>query len=99
MTDNHDRAIGRIEGKLDRLLSDKDYEKKKWAELYKRISSYECKVDSTVRRLEKIEKPIAELNKWRERMLGAAMLISVSAALIGGAVASYWNKLADIFKG
>lgn len=67
MTEKYERAIGRIEGKLDRLLADKDYEKKKWAELYKRIDSYERKVDDMVMRLEKVEQPVAELNKWRER--------------------------------
>jgi len=45
-----------------------------------------------------VEKPVVELNKWRERAIGAAMLISLSTALIGKAVASYWQTISALFR-
>ena len=56
------------------------------------------RIDDVRKRIESVEKPVAEFNRWRERAIGALMLVSLVAALIGGAIAAYWHKIIDAFK-
>lgn len=56
------------------------------------------RIDGVLKRIESVEKPVAEFNRWRERAIGALMLVSLVAALIGGAIAAYWHKIIDAFK-
>jgi len=49
-------------------------------------------------RLKEVEKNTADFNRWKERGVGALMLISAIAALIGGTLATSWQKILDIFK-
>ena len=105
MTENQERAIGRIEGKLDRLIEDMNTDTKKREEQDDRLARIERsqddldrRVEAILKRIESVEKPVAELNRWRERAIGALMLVSLVAALIGGAIAAYWHKIIDAFK-
>ncbi|AQS40808.1 MAG: Hypothetical protein BHV28_00820 [Candidatus Tokpelaia hoelldobleri] len=105
MTDNHDRAIGRIEGKLDQLIGEQRRATQKRGDMYKQLEALRKNQDEITRqikdvdrRLEHVEKPIAEFSRWRERAVGAAMLLSMTAALIGGTVAAYWAKIVAIFR-
>jgi len=45
-----------------------------------------------------VEKNTADFNKWKERGVGALMLISAAAALIGGAFAASWQKILEVFR-
>ena len=56
------------------------------------------RIDDVRKRIESVEKPVAEFNRWRERAIGALMLVSLVAALIGGAIAAYWHKIVDAFR-
>jgi len=56
------------------------------------------RIDDVRKRIESVEKPVAEFNRWRERAIGALMLVSLVAALIGGAIAAYWHKIIDAFR-
>lgn len=105
MTDNHDRAIGRIEGKLDQLIEEQRRAMQKRSEMYKQLESLRKNQDEMTRqikdvdrRLGYVEEPVTEFNRWRERAIGAAMLISLTAAMIGGTVAAYWAKLVAMFR-
>ncbi|UXM94630.1 hypothetical protein N5853_11050 [Bartonella sp. HY329] len=105
MTESHDRAIGLIEGKLDRPIEDMERATEKRALQYERIDRIERKQDHTERtakeilhRLEKVEKPVSDFNRWRERAIGALMLVSLISAFVGGTLASYWGKIISIFK-
>lgn len=105
VTESHDRAIGRIEGKLDRLIVDTERGNESRAQQYKRLDQIERKQDSAdkkaddiIKRLEKVEKPVSDFNRWRERAVGALMLVSLISALVGGTLASYWGKIISIFK-
>lgn len=105
MTENHDRAIGRIEGKLDRIIDEMKLEAEKRDEQDSRLERIERSQDNAdkraediFKRLETVEKPVAEFNRWRERANGALMLVSLVAALIGGTVAAYWHKIVDAIK-
>lgn len=50
-------------------------------------------------RLEAVEEPVADFNRWRERGVGAVMLISFAAASIGGAFATFGRKLWAVIAG
>lgn len=101
MTDaNTERSIGRIEGKIDLMLAEQaqaaesrkqTYEK--LDDLARKVDQTEAKVESIDNRLEKVEEPVAEFSRWRERGVGALMLISFAAASIGGIVATFGKKV------
>jgi len=116
MTENHDRAIGRVEGKIDLMIKDNcriidnqnraDIGRKQLyeaieslrAEMRTEIADYKRRLGLAEKRLDALEKPVAELNRWRERAVGAIMLVSISAATIGGALAVSWQKIMDVFR-
>jgi len=105
MKENHDRAIGRIEGKLDILLEKQTSADKKHSELYEKIDRIQRQQDQTDQkvamvdqRLEKIEKPVAEFTRWRERLIGAAMLLSFIAAVVGGSAVIFWQRIVAAIK-
>lgn len=100
-----ERSIGQIEGKLDLLIEDMKADSKKRDEQDDRLERIERsqdvlgrRIDDVLKRLEGVEKPVAEFNRWRERAIGAMMFVSLAAALIGGAVATYWHKILSAFK-
>jgi len=105
MTDNHDRAIDRIEGKLGLLLKRQERREDRRGDIYKQLESLRKNQDTMTRdikniniRLDAVEQPVAEFNRWRERMIGASMLISLLVALAGSTVAAYWTKVVTIFR-
>lgn len=105
MTENRDRAIGRIEGKLDRIIDEMKLDSEKREEQDKRLERIERSQDNAdkrtediLKRLETVEKPVAEFNRWRERAIGALMLVSLVAALIGGSIAAYWHKIVETLR-
>lgn len=101
MTDaSQDRAIGRIEGKLDLIIADQEKARQDRRQQYERLEKLERlteatdrKADSIDKRLEKVEEPVAEFSRWRERGVGAIMLISFAAASFGGLLATFGKKL------
>jgi len=119
MTDNRDRALGRVEGKIDLMIKDNNriidnqnradigrkqlYEaiealRAEIADYRHQLKGLQEDVVALGKRVDELEKPVAELNRWRERAIGAAMLISIVAAIIGGALAASWQKIMDLFR-
>lgn len=105
MMDNHDRAIGRIEGKLDRLIEEQTCASKRNGELYLKMENIQRKQDfldqqivAIDQRLEWVEQPVIELNRWHERAIGALMLVSVIAAAVGGSTVFFWQKIISSIK-
>lgn len=97
---SQERAIGRIEGKLDLILAEQEkaatarkaqYEKLDG--LDRKVEATETKVQSIDKRLKGVEEPVAEFSRWRERGVGAVMLISFAAASLGGFLATFGKKL------
>ncbi|WP_295966153.1 hypothetical protein [uncultured Bartonella sp.] len=86
--DEQDDRLARIERSQDELGRRIEHSQD---DLSKRI-------DGVLKRIESVEKPVAEFNRWRERAIGALMLVSLVAALIGGAIAAYWHKIVDAFR-
>jgi hypothetical protein len=95
-----DRALGRVEGKLDLILAEQEkaaqarkaqYEKLEG--LDRKVEATETKVDGIDKRLEKVEEPVAEFSRWRERGVGALMLITFVSASVGGLFVAFGKKL------
>lgn len=101
-----DRAIGRIEAKLDRVVSDQEQARLDRREHYKRMEAVERNQELTAQtlqtmneRMAAVEEPVADFNRWRERGVGAVMLVSFVAACLGGAIAVAGRKLWAIIVG
>jgi len=95
-----ERAIGRIEGKLDLIISDQEKARQDRKQQYERQEKTESFLEPLQRnyesvdsRLEKVEEPDANFNRWRERGVGAVMLVSFFAAIFGAVIASFWKKV------
>lgn len=99
---NLERSLGRVEGKLDLILRTQDEEKSTRRAHYERMATVERAVETlaadAVRidsRLTVVEKPVAEFSKWRERAIGALMLISFVSAATGATIMALWKHLLD----
>jgi len=105
MSDNHDRAIGRIEGQLKQIIESQNRAEIGRKQLYEllaalreEIADYKHRLDRLEARMDKLEKPVAALGKWGERGLGALTVISIIAAIAGGTLAASWQKIMDVFR-
>ncbi len=100
ITPSVDRAIGRIEAKIDGVLIDQAQSRADRKENYKRMEAIERGQERTAEtlkaideRLAAVEAPVSDFNRWRERAVGAIMLVSLVAASIGGLIVSFGKKL------
>lgn len=99
MTDNNiDRALGRLEGKVDLILQEQQSAAANRKQTYERLEEINKKVDDAASKIEhadarlaKVEAPVAEFSKWRERAIGALMLISFVSAATGAAMVAAWK--------
>jgi hypothetical protein len=69
----------------------------KLEKLDKKIEAADSKMENIERRLDAVEGPVSEFSKWRERAIGAIMLISIISALVGGGVVAGWAKIVAWF--
>ncbi len=106
MTDSDARAIGRLEGKIDLMLAEQQAAAQSRKQTYEKLETLDKKIEATDvkvaaidRRLESVGEPVAEFSRWRERGIGAIMLISFVAASIGGIVTAAWGKIVAWFAG
>lgn len=100
MNDSDARALGVLEGKMDLMLADQEgaaqsrkhtYEKLETMD--KKIDATDVKIDAIDKRLEAVEDPVAEFSRWRERAVGAIMLVSFAAASLGGLAVAFGMKV------
>ncbi len=101
-----DRAIGRVEGKLDQIIKDMDRARDDRKQQYDKQEKTDRTLDEVMRqlrsvdsRLSNIEEPVADFNRWRERGVGAIMLISFAAASFGGLIATFGKKIWALITG
>lgn len=107
MTDaGQERAIGRVEGKLDHLIKDQEQARSDRKQQYERQEKSERLLEEMGRqmqvidaRLQKVEEPVADFNRWRERGVGAIMLVSFAAASLGGLLATFGKKIWALMTG
>jgi hypothetical protein len=84
-----DRSLGRLEGQMSAILSSQA----KIIEQLDALSKTPAEIANMQKRLEKIE-PIAEdFGRWRERGVGAIMLLSFIAATFGAVLTAAWHKI------
>jgi hypothetical protein len=103
---NQDRAIGRIEGKLDLIIAEQERAALARKVQYEKLDALDRKVDKTDNkvasidnRLEVVEAPVAEFSRWKERAIGAIMLISFVSAVSGAMIVALWKKMWTVFGG
>jgi prefoldin subunit 5 len=84
-----ERALGRLEGKMEAILSAQEKTNEQLAALSRTPSD----IEAVRERIEKIEPMAEEFNRWKERGVGAVMLISLLAAMIGAAVTALWQTI------
>jgi len=95
-----DRAIGRLEGKVDLLLRGESAATVSRKQLYEKLDSVsrkldltESKVESVDKRLKAVEDPVAEFSRWRERGIGVVMFIGFLSAAFGAFIATVGKKI------
>lgn len=100
-----EQSVGRLEGKLDLIIADQNRareERGRQAETQaatdQTLAKVAAKVDRIEKRLEAVEEPVAEFNKWRERGIGAMMLVSLCGATLGAMLTKYWSKIMSVFQ-
>ncbi len=100
MNDSDARALGNLEGKIDLMLAEQDraaqsrkHTYEKLEAMDKKIDATDVKIDAIDKRLKAVEEPVAEFSRWRERGIGAIMLISFAAASVGGVVVAFGKKV------
>jgi len=105
MSGSIERALGRIEGKQDQILEEQKKASLERKEIFRQMEVIKRRQELAEKerarmaeRLKEVEKNTADFNKWKERAIGAVMLISTAAALIGGTLATSWHKILDVFR-
>ncbi|WP_085043824.1 hypothetical protein [Ensifer aridi] len=102
MADTAERAIGRLEGKLDALVSavqassedSKQYRTRIYSELEKaREEAAESRreIADLKKQMDNAQQVISELERWKERFIGMRMLTGALLMAFGGGVALLWK--------
>lgn len=89
------RDLGRLEGKIDAIIA----QQQKDADRLERLVTTPEKIESVEKRVAKLEPIADDFSKWKERGVGAMMLISFIAALLGAAITAAWQKILALFGG
>ena len=99
---NAERAIGRLEGKLDALATIVEDENKKsdarGARIYKELEQIRLDAADSRRDIADLKKRIAadepaisDIKRWKERLIGMQLLMAFLTAIAGGAVVAFWR--------
>lgn len=107
--DTRDRIVSlesEFKATMNRVLNELSDAKQSRERLAARLGKVEDKVDTTetvvknvAKDLEDIKPTVADINKWRERGVGAVLLVSFAAASIGGLVTAFGKKLWALVSG
>ncbi|GAI24669.1 unnamed protein product [marine sediment metagenome] len=97
---SQERALGRLESKVDLILVDNERAVHSRKEQYEKLEQITRKADLTDqkldiidKRLKAVEEPVAEFSKWRQRFTGMGLLIALVAGSFGALVVTLWSKL------
>lgn len=95
-----DRAIGRLEGKLDLIIEDQNRARVDRKDQYEKLEDLERmhgvsaeKLNDLTGRIGKVEPVISEINNWRQRGIGVIMFLGMISASFGAAIALAWKKI------
>jgi len=97
---SRDLIIGEMLGQMKSIIAAQDAAAASRKATYEKLEAMDKKLDATDakvcsidERLEKVEKTAADIDKWRERSIGAWMLIVGVSAIAGGALVTFGKKL------
>ncbi|MDW9762137.1 hypothetical protein GOB02_21610 [Sinorhizobium meliloti] len=101
-TASYDRVIGRLETKLDMLVTafeksvddSKEHRDRISSDLeHMRMEAAESRREVTAlkQKMDNAEEVISELNRWKERFIGMRMLTGVLLMAAGGGIALVWK--------
>lgn len=98
------RILGQLNGKIDMLVDEWHGDRERKHETMKRLERIELKQEEAAKdrrhlhkRSDVVEAKVQEFSRWQERGKGAAAIISVIAAAVGGAVAAAWGHVHKFF--
>ncbi|MBC7311686.1 MAG: hypothetical protein H5U11_04245 [Rhizobium sp.] len=102
---NSERAIGRLEGKVDALVGavedQTEKSQKRYARIYQelekiRLDAAESRRDVGIHAGFQIADAdtISDIRKWRERFVGMQMMWAMIFTFLGGALAAFWKWIA-----
>ena len=101
MTDDIHRSLGRLEGKLDMILSDQEKARQDRKTHYEKADAIERRLEETDRKLDAVTDRfneaapvISDIKRWKERFIGAQMLIAAVLLAIGGGITIVWKWVA-----
>lgn len=99
-SESDDRLLGRLESKVDMILAEQARAIESRKQTYEKLDALDRKIDKTESKIEsidgrmaKVEEPVAEFNRWRERGIGALMLITFISGATGAAIATFGRKI------
>jgi sugar-specific transcriptional regulator TrmB len=103
VTDDNERALGRVEGKLEALITQVAASERSSSEgraklyeavdgLREGIRAMQAEVKTMDKRLEAVEPITSDLQRWRERGIGVLLFLSVVAAALGALITALWDK-------
>ncbi len=90
MTESDERLLGRLETKVDMILAEQARAIDARKLIYEKVDALYRKVDKTE---SKVEEPVADFNRWRERGVGALMLITFISGSTGALIATFGKKV------
>jgi len=106
MSNDIQRSLGRIEAQNGQILEEQKRYRQENKEIKRQLQAVEHKQETAEKeraamalQLEEVKKNTDDFNKWKERGVGALMLISGIAALVGGSLAASWHKILDVLRG
>lgn len=100
MTENGERALGRLESKIDYIVRQQDNAEKSRVRTHEQLETVTRKqieiqhdLKDVTRRLVAVEGPVADFSRWKERWLGAMMLVGFIFTGVGAVVTWLTNWL------
>jgi len=93
------RTLGRIEEEQKRTRKENKEISQQMGTVHHKQDTAEKERAAMAEQLAVVEKNTADFNKWKERAIGAVMLVSMIAALVGGGLAASWHKIVDLVRG
>ncbi|WP_455918750.1 hypothetical protein [Ensifer canadensis] len=98
--ETQERAIGRIEGKLDMILADQEKARLDRKHQYEKSEAIERRLDVTDQKLTAVSSRmddaapvISDIRRWKERFIGMQMLVVFVAGSTGAAITALWKWL------
>ncbi len=103
MTDDNDLKVAtelaivstKIEALTDIMNGHVSNSEVRSKEMYDRLVETEHDIKDVVDRMDKAEPLISQLDKWRERGIGAFMVVAAIGSIVGAVITAFWKAITD----